>query len=93
MDFLLERKTDNIAAFGLLRLAFQNSISFGAFPVKLLSDFQNLYEQTILNFFKSIPLLKYQVIESLPPTCFIFTEPLLKALKEGGDILHEQVPY
>lgn len=93
MDFLLEKKQDNIAAFGLLRLAFQNNLSFGAFPVKLLSDFQNMYQQTILSFCKSIPLLKSQVTESLPPTCFIFTEPLLKVLKEGGDTLHEQVPY
>ena len=89
MDFLLEKKQDNIAAFGLLRLAFQNSLSFGAFPVKLLADFQNMYQQTILSFFKSIPLLKSQVIESLPPTCFIFTEPLLQVLKNGGDTLHE----
>jgi hypothetical protein len=40
MGFLIENKNFNHSAFGLLCLAFQNSISFAAFDIKLLSDFE-----------------------------------------------------
>ena len=39
MEFLLENKMDTVAAFGLLRLAFQNDISFSEFDLKILIDF------------------------------------------------------
>jgi hypothetical protein len=28
----------------------------------------------------------------MPPTCFAFTGPMIKALKLGGDILHRNIP-
>jgi hypothetical protein len=88
MGFLVESKTNNVAAFGLLRLVFQNSISLKNIDRDVLREFEQVYYQTILNFFKSIPGIKPQVIDSLAPTLFTFTSPMLKTFKEGGAVLH-----
>ena len=58
MGFLVESKTNNIAAFGLLRLVFQNSISLKNIDRDVLREFEQVYYQTILNFFKSIAGIK-----------------------------------
>jgi hypothetical protein len=40
MEFLTISRVDNLAAFGLLRLVFQNDISFSDFSLDLLQEFQ-----------------------------------------------------
>jgi hypothetical protein len=92
MEFLVECKTNNVAALGLLRLIFQNNISLHYMNKEALRDFEGVYYQTILNFFKSIPGIKPQVTDSLAPTLFTFTTPMLKTFKEGGTVLHSQIP-
>ena len=92
MEFLVESKTNNIAAFGFLRLIFQNNISLHLIKREKLREFEQIYYQTILNFFKSIPGIKPQVTDSLAPTLFAFTTPMLKTFREGGGILYSQVP-
>ncbi len=52
--FLVEKKKDDKAAYGLLRLIYQNNITLSSFPKTILIKFQDDYEQTILRFFKSI---------------------------------------
>ena len=58
MEFLVESKTNNIAAFGFLRLIYQNNISLHLVKREKLREFEQIYYQTILNFFKSIPGIK-----------------------------------
>jgi c-di-GMP-related signal transduction protein len=81
MEFLVESKTNNIAAFGLLRLVYQNNISLKSIDNDILAGFELTYYQTILNFFKSIAGIKSQVIDSLPPTLKTFTSPMLRTFK------------
>jgi hypothetical protein len=52
--FLVEKKTDDKAAFGLLWLVYQNHISLHSFERTLLIKFQEDYNLTILRFFKSL---------------------------------------
>jgi hypothetical protein len=54
--------------------------------------FQETYDQTILRFFMSLSLYKQLVGDSLPPTAFCFTSPILKAIQEGGRVFYNQVP-
>lgn len=28
----------------------------------------------------------------LPPTCFVFTDPIIKTLKKGGNDLYQNIP-
>ena len=58
IGFLVNKKKDEKAAYGLLRLIYYNSISLSGFPHGSLIKFQADYEQTILRFFKSIPALE-----------------------------------
>ena len=58
MGFLVESKTNNVAAFVLLRVVFQNSISLKNIDKDVLREFEQVYYQTILNFFKSIAGIK-----------------------------------
>jgi hypothetical protein len=39
IEFLVERKKDDKAAYGLLRLIYQNSITLGSFPLQILIRF------------------------------------------------------
>jgi hypothetical protein len=39
MHFLIEKKVDNLAAFGLLRLVFLNEISFYNYSIHLIQAF------------------------------------------------------
>jgi hypothetical protein len=43
MEFLVESKTNSVAAFGLLRLVFQNSISLKAVALHILRNFEGVY--------------------------------------------------
>ena len=79
--FLVEKKRDDKAAYGLLRLIYLNDISLFGFSRTSLIKFQEDYQQTILRFFKSISPLETQVAESLPASAFCFTSPVLKVLK------------
>ena len=92
MVVLTERSHNTNAALGLLNLAYINSISFTGLPVQTLSDFQTQYEAQVASFVRMIPRVKRLVIELMPATVFCLSPPLLKWLKEGGDILHQQVP-
>ncbi len=53
IHFLVDKKKDQRASIGLLRLAFQNDISFSYLSVDLLMRFQQDYEHIILQFFKT----------------------------------------
>jgi uncharacterized Fe-S cluster-containing radical SAM superfamily protein len=91
--FLVEKKRDDKAAYGLLRLIYQNNITLFGFQRTLLIKFQEDYQQIISQFFRSINPLETQVIESLPPSAFCFTSPILEALNNQGRIFFTQVPY
>ncbi len=93
VHFLVEKKTDPKAAYGLLRLIFLNKISLFSFPRAILVRFQVEYEQTILRFFKSLSICETQVAESLPPSAFCFTQPILRSISEGGKVFTSQIPY
>jgi hypothetical protein len=56
-------------------------------------DFQKRYESIIVNFFKSLFNVRSVVVESLPSSLFCFSGPVLKALREGGDIFYKGMPY
>jgi hypothetical protein len=58
ISYLTNIKIDNTAAYGLLRLAYNNDISFVSFDIELLRNFEIEYEQAIPRLFKSLPLLK-----------------------------------
>jgi hypothetical protein len=91
--FLVEKKRDDKAAYGLLRLIYLNDISLSGFSRTLLIKFQEDYQQTILRFFKSITPMETQVAESLPASAFCFTSPVLKVLKNEGKAFSTQIPY
>ncbi len=80
------------AAYGLLRLIFINQISLSKFDVDLLTSFEKLYNHAIIRFYKSIGIKDDEIIPLLPATCFIFTTPMLAALKQGGSSLHYRLP-
>jgi hypothetical protein len=88
IQFLVDNKKDDTAANSLLRIINYHSISLTTFPVQLLVKFQSGYDQTILRFFKSLSLQKQIISESLPPTAFCFTSPILKAIQDGGKIFY-----
>ncbi len=92
INFLVDNKKDDNAANGLLRLIYYNNISLSSFQIQVLIKFQQTYDQTILRFFMSLSLYKQLVGESLPPTPFCFTTPILKAIQDGGRIFYNQVP-
>ncbi len=75
--FLVEKKRDDKAAYGLLRLIYINNVSLSSFQRTTLIKFQDDYEQSILRFFKSICPLETQITESLPASAFCFTTPVL----------------
>jgi hypothetical protein len=58
VTFLVEKKRDDKAAYGLLRLIYLNNITLSSFTKTILIKFQDDYEQTILRFFKSISPLE-----------------------------------
>lgn len=93
MVFLINQKSHSTAAFGLLKLTFENQISLTEFPRELLTDFQKKYESIIVNFFKSLFNVRPVVVESLPSSLFCFSGPVLKALREGGDSFYKGMPY
>ncbi len=80
------------AAFGVLRLSYQNNIHMTSFPLDLLMNFQTQYEAQVGSFLKTIPRLKRIVVDLLPPTIFCLTPPMFKCFKEGGDMLYRQIP-
>jgi hypothetical protein len=45
-----------------------------------------------MRFYRSIGIKDDAIIPLLPATCFIFTTPMLAALKEGGGSLHYRLP-
>jgi hypothetical protein len=45
-----------------------------------------------MRFYRSIGIKDDATIPLLPATCFIFTTPMLAALKEGGGSLHYRLP-
>ena len=92
MISLTERSHNPRAALGLLHLAFQNSIALTTFSLDLLTNFQTQYEDQLAKFLKMLPKIKPPVINLLPPTIFCLTPPMLKYLREGGEILYQQVP-
>ena len=92
IQFLVDNKKDDNAANGCLRLIFSNKISLATFSVQLLVRLQDAYDQTILMFFRGLPIFKQHVSESLPPTAFCFSTPILKAIHEGGGVFYKQVP-
>jgi hypothetical protein len=53
MNFLASEHECSQAAFGFLRLCFQNDINFSTFPLDLLIKFQEIYRQMFISFFKS----------------------------------------
>ncbi len=93
ISFLVDKKKDPKASYGLLRLIYFNKISLSSFPKTTLIRFQIEYEQTILRFFKSLPICETQVTESLPASAFCFTNPILKCIAEGGKIFTNRIPY
>jgi hypothetical protein len=58
-----------------------NQISLSKFDVDLLISFEKQYNHAIIRFYKSIGIKDDEIIPLLPPTCFIFTTPMLGALK------------
>jgi hypothetical protein len=48
IDFLVDKKKDNNAAYGLLRIIYYNNISLTQFPTQILSKFEGLYKKDIL---------------------------------------------
>ncbi len=58
INFLVEKKKDDKAAYGLLRLIYLNNISLAGFSRTSLIKFQEDYQQTILRFFKGITPLE-----------------------------------
>jgi hypothetical protein len=93
VDFLVDKKRDNNAAYGLLRIIYHNNISLSSFPVQTLTRFEGFYKKDILRFFKSLTQCDPLVVESLPATTFVFTMPILAAIKDGGRQFYSQVPY
>ena len=92
-NFLVEKKKDDRAAYGLLRIIFINNISLKSFSKTALIRFQEDYEETILRFFKTLSQLDSQVTDSMPGTVFCFTSPILSALRDQGRIFYTQIPY
>jgi hypothetical protein len=93
VNFLVEKKRDDKAAYGLLRLVYVNNISMTFLGQTVLVKFQDDYEQVILRFFKSISPLESQIIDSLPPSAFCFTTPVLQALRDKGCSFSTRIPY
>jgi hypothetical protein len=93
VDFLVDKKRDNNAAYGLLRIIYHNNISLTPFSLQTLTKFEEYYKKDILRFFKSLTICDPQVIESLPATTFVFTIPVFIAIKDGGRKFFSQVPY
>ena len=54
ITFLVEKKRDDKAAYGLLRIIYLNNSTLSFLPHSRLVKFQQEYQQTILRFFKSI---------------------------------------
>jgi hypothetical protein len=54
LTFLVDKKKDERAAYGLLRLIFINNISLNTFQKTALIRFQEDYEGTILKFFRTL---------------------------------------
>ncbi len=92
MKFLNDQKIDQQAAHGLLRLAFENRISLHGFEKAVLLKFQEMYEHAILRFYKTVNIKEAEIVPLLPPTCFLFTTPMLRTLYEGGHNLHQKIP-
>jgi hypothetical protein len=84
VTFLVEKKRDDKAAYGLLRLIYLNNITLTFLHHSALVNFQEGYEQVILRFFKSINPLESQIVDSLPPSAFCFTTPVLQSLRDKG---------
>ena len=82
LTFLVDKKTDERAAYGLLRLIFINNISLHTFQKTTLIRFQEDYEGTILKFFKTLSQVELHVTDSLPGSIFCFTTPILEALRD-----------
>jgi hypothetical protein len=54
LTFLVDKKKDERAAYGLLRLIFINNISLNTFQKTALIRFQEDYEGAILKFFRTL---------------------------------------
>jgi hypothetical protein len=85
---LVEKKRDNNSAYGLLRIIYHNNISLTEFPTETLSKFEGFFKKDILRFFKTLSHCDPHVVDSLPPTTFSFTTPVLNAIREGGRVFY-----
>ena len=88
MQYLTDQMHEKQAAYGLLRLVYANRISLHRIDLALLLKFQDKYEHSILRFFKSIGIHDTTLVALLPPTCFVFTKPMIDSLHTGGNMLH-----
>ena len=77
--------TDDPAAYGLLKLAYLNNISFKSFPLESLNRFQDRYQMPLKRFVLYLEgSVDYKPLKCLPLTCFIFTHPFYNILKDSG---------
>jgi hypothetical protein len=81
MQYLTKNIDDKIAAQGLLHLAYQNDIGFTILDAELLKRFEMKYMQAIVNFIAAITENDRVLQMIVPPTCFIFTQPMFATLK------------
>jgi hypothetical protein len=89
---LSTRTEDSHAAYGLLKLAYQNEISFDRLPVNALLTFEEKYILDVSAFIRSLHgKIDFQIAQSLPDTCLIFTSPFFSILRSGGKLLHEGI--
>lgn len=89
---LADSIVDPNAAYGILKLAFENHIPFTNFPNKSLTSFQEKYKEVFPRFkFYLKGRVGREPFFFLPHTCFMFTVPFYNVLKDGGNILVENV--
>lgn len=83
---------DEQAAYGLLKLAYLNDISFKSFPLESLNKFQERYRVPLKRFVLFLDgTVDSKPLKCLPLTCFIFTHPFYNLLKDSGARLQENV--
>lgn len=84
--------TDESAAYGLLKLAYLNDISFEKFPLDSLNRFQERYQMPLKRFMLYLEgPVDYKPLKCLPLTCFIFTHPFYNLLKDSGIKLYQNI--